>query len=75
MNGMDFTAAQQRQLMKTLQHTHDVRQYRRSLAIFECGRGEAVSEVAQSQHVTRQSINNWVIRFHHAGQCAALADR
>lgn len=56
-------------------HARCVRQYRRSLAILECGRGKAVNEVAQSLHVTRQGVHNWVIRFHHAGQCAALADR
>lgn len=75
MNGMSLTAVQQRQLLETLHHTHDVRQYRRSLAILECGRGKPVNEVAQSLYVTRQSVHNWVIRFHHAGQCAALADR
>jgi hypothetical protein len=31
MNGIRLTAAQERQLRETLQHTHDVRQYREAL--------------------------------------------
>jgi transposase len=75
MNGIRLTAAQERQLRETLQHTHDVRQYRRSLAVLECARGKPVDEVAQSLQVTRQIIHNWVTRFRRAGRCGALADR
>jgi hypothetical protein len=53
MSAIKLIAAQERQLKETLQHTHDVRQYRRSLAILECARGKPVHEVAQSLHVTR----------------------
>ena len=41
MNGIKLTAAQERQLKETLQHTHDVRQYRRSLAVLGCARGRS----------------------------------
>lgn len=75
MSAIRLTAAQERQLRETLQHTHDVRQYRRSLAVLECARGKPVHEVAQSLQVTRQSIHNWVMRFSHTGRCAALVDR
>ena len=75
MNGLKLTAAQERQLKQTLQHTHNVRQYRRSLAILECARGKPVHEVAQSLHVTRQSIHNWVTRFRHTSRSDALVDR
>lgn len=75
MNGIKLTAAQERQLKETLHHTHDVRQYRRSLAVLECARGKPVHEVAQSLHVTRQSIFNWVTRFRRAGRSGALLDR
>jgi len=34
MNGIKLTAAQERELKETVQHTHDVRQYRRSLTIW-----------------------------------------
>jgi transposase len=75
MNGIRLTTAQERQLRETLQHTHDVRQYRRSLAVLECAQGRPVHEVAQSLHVTRQSVHNWVTRFSRAGRSGALVDR
>ena len=75
MSGFRLTGAQKRQLVETLRHTHDVRQYRRSLAVLECGRGISVIEIAASLHVTRQSIHNWVTRYRRTGRCSALADR
>lgn len=75
MNGISLNAAEERQSRETLQHPHHVRQYRRSLAVLEFARGKPVHEVAQSLHVTRQSIYNWVMRFCHTGRCAALVDR
>jgi transposase len=75
MDGIRLTAAQERQLRETLQHTHDVRQYRRSLAVLESAQGKPVHAVAQSLHVTRQSIHNWVTRFRRAGRTGALVDR
>lgn len=74
MNGSRLTAAEQRRLSETLEHTHDVRLYRRTLAVLECGRGKGVVEVARSLRVTRQSVHNWVTWFHQAGKATALAD-
>ena len=74
MNGTRLTAVEQRRLSETLRHTHDVRLYRRTLAVLECGRGKGVVEVAQSLRVTRQSVHNWVSRFHQAGKVVGLAD-
>ncbi len=74
MNGMKLSAVEQRQLWETLERTRDVRQYRRILAVLEWGRGKPVSEVAQSLHVTRQSVHNWVTRFRYAGKAVALTD-
>lgn len=74
MNGTKLTAAEQRRLLDTLRHTRDVRLYRRTLAVLECGRGKGVVEVARSLRVTRQSVHHWVTRFHQAGKAAALAD-
>jgi len=74
MNGTRLAAAEQRQLLETLQGTHDVRLYRRALAVLECGRGKGVVEVARSLRVARQSVHNWVGRFHQMGKAAVLAD-
>ena len=54
MNEIKLTAVQERQLKETLQHTHDVRQYPRSLTILKCARGKPVHEVALSLQVTRR---------------------
>ncbi|RJF96469.1 hypothetical protein D3870_18580 [Noviherbaspirillum cavernae] len=55
MTGTSLTVAEQRRLSETLQHTHDVRLYRRTLAVLECGHGKGVVEVAQTLRGTRQS--------------------
>lgn len=69
-----MTAAQGRQLKKRLPHTHDVRQYRKSLAVLECMSGKVATEVEQSQHVTRQSIHKWIHRSRRASRSDALID-
>lgn len=74
MNDLKLSAVEQRRLSATLKGTHDVRLYRRVLAVLECGRGKGVVEVARELHVTRQSVHNWVMRFHQMAKPAALAD-
>lgn len=74
MDGLRLTAAEQRRLSETLHRTHDVRVYKRTLAVLECGRGKGVVEVARSLQVTRQSVHNWVSRYRRSGKPAALAD-
>ncbi|MBK4739250.1 helix-turn-helix domain-containing protein [Noviherbaspirillum sp. DKR-6] len=79
MSEFRLTRAQERQQAETPRRTHDVRQYRRSLAVLECGRGKPVNEVAAVLHVTRQSIHNWATRYRRAGQSqlwqiASIAD-
>ncbi|NEX62100.1 hypothetical protein [Noviherbaspirillum galbum] len=56
MDELRLNEAEQRQLMETTRHTHDVRLYRRTLAILECGRGKSVVEVAKSLNVTKWSF-------------------
>jgi transposase len=74
MNAIQLTAAKQRQLEQTLHDTHNVRLYRRTLAVLEYSRGRPVQDIAHSLGVTRQSIHNWVTRFHRDGSSRALAD-
>lgn len=71
MNGTRLTAAEQRRLSEILHHTHDVRLYRRPLAVLEYCCGKGVVELARSLHVSRQSVHNC---FHQASKATALAD-
>jgi transposase len=74
MNGIHLTAKEQQLLEQTLHTTHDVRLYRRTLALLECSRGRQVKDVAQALGVTRQSIHNWAVRFRQQHTSLALTD-
>jgi transposase len=74
MDELRLNEAEQRQLMETMRHTHDVRLYRRTLAVLECGRGKGVVEVAKSLNVTRQSVFNWIRRYRHTHEVEKLTD-
>lgn len=74
MDGLRLSKAEYRRLSETLHQTHDVRVYKRTLAVLGCGRGKGVMEVARSLQVTRQSVHNWVSRYRRQSDAAALAD-
>lgn len=74
MDGLRLSKAEHRQLSETLHQTHDVRVYKRTLAVLECGRGKGVTEVARALQVTRQSVHNWVSRYRGQSDPAALSD-
>jgi transposase len=74
MDALRLTVEEQRQLSETLRQTQDARMYKRVLAVLECGRGKGVTEVAHALNVTPQSVHNWLNRYRHAGQPAALDD-
>jgi transposase len=74
MDELRLNEAEQHQLMETMRHTHDVRLYRRTLAVLECGRGKGVVEVAKSLNVTRQSVFKWVSRYRHTHEVEKLSD-
>jgi len=66
--------AEQRRLSEALHRARDVREYQRTLAVLECGRGKSKSAVARSLNVTRQSVHNWVSRYRRGKQSTALRD-
>jgi len=66
--------AEQRRLSETLHRTHDTREYKRTPAVLECGRGQSKSAVARSLNVTRQSVHNWISRYRHGKRPTALRD-
>lgn len=66
--------SEQRKLLEALRRTHDAREYQRTLAVLECGRGKSKSAVARSLNVTRQSVHHWVNRYRRGKQPTALHD-
>lgn len=66
--------AEQRRLLETLHRARDAREYQRTLAVLECGRGKSKSAVARSLNVTRQSVHNWISRYRRSKQPTALCD-
>lgn len=74
MDNFRLNVEEQQHLVKTLRYTHDVRLYRRTLAVLECGRGKGIVEVAQALSVTRQSVSNWVSRYCRTREIIELTD-
>jgi transposase len=75
MSRLSLTSGQRRRFQRQLQHTHDARLYRRTLAILEVRRGKPVAQVAQSLGVTRCAIYHWIEHYREAFDPTALADR
>jgi transposase len=74
MDEFRLSEVEQRHLVEALRHAHDVRLYRRTLAVLECGRGKGVIEVAKTLNVTRQSVFNWLRRYRLSHEMTKLAD-
>ncbi|WP_158592225.1 helix-turn-helix domain-containing protein [Noviherbaspirillum sedimenti] len=74
MESERLTASERRQLLNVLRQTHDLRQYRRALAVLESGCGKAAAEIAESLQVSRQSVYNWIEAFRQTRDVQALAD-
>jgi transposase len=75
MDEFRLTAAQRRKLRGELEHTRDVRVYRRLLALLEVEQGRTVSEVARSLGVTRQSVHNWLREYREQPRVESLQDQ
>ena len=65
---------ERRQITEQLRRTHDVRWYRRLLAILEYDRGEPIADIARRLCVSRKSIHAWLARFREQRCVAALCD-
>jgi transposase len=74
MRKMKLTASQRRKIRARLRQTHDVRLYRRLLAVLEFDRGTAVSAIAELLGVSCQSVYNWIARFEQGGDGCELRD-
>ena len=67
MGKLKLTASQRRKIRTRLRETHDMRLYRRLLAVLEFDRGATGSAIAELLGVSCQSVYNWVTRFQHGG--------
>ena len=74
MRKLKLTASQRRKIRTRLRETHDVRLYRRLLAVLEFDRGKSVSAIAELLGVSCQSVYNWITRFQHGGGGCELSD-
>src|SRR5688572_23128889 len=63
MESLTLTTWQRRRLERQLRSTHDARLYRRTLAILEATRGEAVSSVARRLRVTSRVVYYWIAAY------------
>jgi transposase len=59
-NKLQLTRNQRRRLERQLRRTHDVRLYRRTLAVLECDRGKSLAEIARMLRMNRRSIQRWI---------------
>lgn len=74
MKGLKLTKWERHRLREQLKKTQDAHVYRRTLAVLEVSRGQAIVQVAQRLDVTRQSVHNWIASYASAHDPYALQD-
>src|SRR4051794_3136317 len=60
MEPLTLTYWERRRLQRQLNATHDVRLYRRTLAVLETAQGKSVADVARTLGVTQRSVYYWL---------------
>jgi transposase-like protein len=63
MRKIKLAASQRWKIRPKLRQAHDVRLYRRLLAVLEFDHGTAVTAIAELLGVSDQSVYNWIARF------------
>jgi transposase len=74
MTTLKLTAWQRRCLERQLLATHDVRVYRRTLAVLEVAQGQSVASVARCLRVTPRVVYFWVRAYSQGHDPDALRD-
>jgi len=72
---LDLTRQERRRLEKHLKTTHDVRVYRRTLALLELDEDRSVADIARLLHMSREAVYRWVAIYSAARRPSALVDR
>jgi transposase len=74
MDTLTLTYWQRRRLEQQRRSTHDVRVYRRTLAVLEVASGEPVGVVARRLRVTPRAVYHWLAAYATDGSPAALME-
>jgi len=69
-----LTGRHRRQLERQLRKTHDVRLYRRTLAVLEYDRGQSIAEIARTLRVNRRSVHRWIHAYRESLDPESLRD-
>lgn len=73
-NKLQLTRNQRRRLGRRLRRTHDVRLYRRTLAVLECDRGKSLAEIARMLRMNRRSVHRWIEAYRQSVDPDSLLD-
>ena len=74
MRRLHLSSRQRRELESQLKSSHDVRLYRRTLAILEYDRGRSVTQLSRTLHVSRPTIYRWIERYRESSDPKSLHD-
>lgn len=74
MKKLVLSGRHRRELERQLGKTHDVRLYRRTLAVLEYDRGQSIAEIARMLRVNRRSIHRWIHGYGESMDPESLGD-
>ena len=69
---VELSQEEQEKLLWTIKHSRDAKEVKRAQALVWLSQGESVISVACRQHVSRQTIYNWIKHFKTSGNLADL---
>lgn len=74
MKKLVLTRKHRCQLERQLRQTHDVRLYRRTLAVLEHDREQSIAEIARTLRVNRRSVHRWIHVYSESFDPESLCD-
>ena len=69
---VELSPREQEELLWKIKHSKDAKEFKRAQALLWLCQGESVTSVASRQHVSRQTIYNWIERFKTFGNLCDL---
>ena len=69
---VELSPREQEQLLWTIKHSRDAKEVKRAQALLWLSQGESVTSVASRQHVSRQTVYNWIEHFKTSGKLGDL---
>ena len=68
----ELSQNEQERLLWTIKHSRDAKEVKRAQALLWLSQGESVTAVALRQHVSRQTVYNWIEHFKTSGRLCDL---